>query len=108
MQSGKSKTKWRCLDSAFYTEMLLRFPSIPSNQVSGESGRGNFTDFWATQYDRQSIWSNFKEIESPTDLYSLPGLFIKLEWQTLKRALQYIVEVTMACFCEPSRIFVPT
>ena len=61
--------------------MLLRFPSIPSNQVSAESGRGNFTDFWATQYDRQSIWSNFKEIESPTDLYSLPGIFIKFKWQ---------------------------
>ena len=78
---GRSKTKWRCEYDAFYNEMLLGFPSIPSNQVSGESESGNFTDFWATQYDRQSIWSNFKKIESPTDLYSLPSLFIKLEWQ---------------------------
>ena len=62
---------WKFEDDAFYTEMLLGFPSIPSNQVSGESGRGNFTDFWETQYDRQSIWNNFKEIEFPTNLYSL-------------------------------------
>ena len=51
---------------------LLRFPSLlRSNQVSGILERGgNLTDFSKTQYDRQSIWSNFKEIQNRNNFFS--------------------------------------
>ena len=51
---------------------LLRFPSLlRSNQVSGILERGgNLTDFSKTQYDRQSIWSNVKEIQNRNNFFS--------------------------------------
>ena len=51
---------------------LLRFPSLfRSNQVSGILERaGNLTDFSKTQYDRQPISSNFKEIQNRNNFFS--------------------------------------